>query len=98
MVTGGEYFSTVDASRNVIGTIAAVPSPTRQKPIRQIQNVGKRTEIVMPATISMALNVKVGLMPICSINQSVAKRDWAMQIINVRYPSVKSSTPTTSLK
>ncbi len=33
MVTPGEYFLEEPASRKVMGIIAAVPKPTRQKPI-----------------------------------------------------------------
>src|SRR5690606_30567786 len=98
IVTGVEYFSTVEASRKVIGTMAAVPRPTRQNPIMHIQKDGKSTEIAILATIRRALNVKVAFIHTHSPKPFVAKRANATQLMHVRYRRVKSSTYSSSLK
>lgn len=52
----------------------------------------------IPVKISTALAVKVPGIPITSINRSEMNLEKAMHIMNVRYPNVKISSPTTSLK
>lgn len=80
----GEYFRDVDASVNVMGTIAAVPKPTKQNPIIEVQNVGKIIAIQIPENINVALIANVLGIPILSTMRSETKRDIAMQIMKIR--------------
>ena len=80
----GEYFLEPDANVNVMGTIAAVPNPTRQKPSIDIQKPGKVTAMIIPLKINKALTTNSFGIPILSIMLSHANRESAMQIINDR--------------
>src|SRR5687768_3578052 len=98
MAIPGEYFFDPEASVKVIGIIAAVPNPVRQKPIIEGQNVGNRMASRIPKKIKPELTIKVVAIPIFSTRRSDANLERAMQIMYVRYPQVKISTLTTSLK
>ena len=77
----GEYFFEPDARVNVIGIIAAVPMPVRQKPTIDGQNVGKITASNIPAKIRQELAIKVLDIPMISTTLSERNLDRAMQII-----------------
>ena len=59
IVTPAEYFFEEPASKKVMGTMAAVPSPTRQNPIMEGQKYGKTTATAIPAIIKVALIIYV---------------------------------------
>ena len=81
MAIPGEYFWDPEANVNVIGIIAPVPSPTRQKPIIAGQNRGNPIANSIPKKIRHALRTYVFGIPISSTIRSDAKREIAMQIM-----------------
>jgi hypothetical protein len=94
----GEYFREWPAKVKVIGMMEAVPSPTRQKPASDGQKYGRATAMHIPIKTSEALRIYVLGIPIISTIRSEANLEKAIQIMKNRYPHVKISTFTTSLK
>src|SRR5688572_30839283 len=85
-----EYFLLCPASTKVMGITGAVPHPTRQNPITDVQKYGSITESKMPVMIKHALMIYIRAIPTLSMMLSETKRDVAIQIINVRYPQVNT--------
>lgn len=52
-----EYFGDIPARVNVMGIIDAVPKPTREKPINDVQKKGKVTASKIPSIIALALKI-----------------------------------------
>ncbi len=94
----GEYLLEVPARIKVIGIMAATPIPTKLKPISAGQKKGKMIIRPRPVKINEELITYIFFIPTVSISLSVKKRDKAIKTINTRYPRVKISAPTTSLK
>ena len=64
-----------------MGIIAAVPTPVRQNPIIDGQNVGKPIANNIPVRIRQELTMKVLDIPIISTMRSERNLDKAMQIM-----------------
>lgn len=81
MAIPGEYFLEPEASVKVMGMIAAVPKPVKQKPIIEGQNVGNIMARKIPKKMKQALTIKVLAIPISSTTRSEANLESAMQIM-----------------
>jgi hypothetical protein len=84
MAIPGEYFLEPDARVKVMGMIAAVPNPVRQKPSSEGQNVGKRMARKMPKKMKQELTMNVFAIPIFSTRRSEANLESAIHIIYMR--------------